>query len=877
MRSDQETVLQNAINALRAEPEAEQLQASARRVAGRLGLSTAMHSLVNVVENPIENCEDVQRALVAYRADGLANPRYLLIQAHLRECGVCHRYYNASTEAASVDWSTPGVTRAFNWSPRAFAWALAPTLALLAIFFFVYRAFWQVPPGVRAEVRSIDGSAYRISDAGDRQLAAGDKLLEGDRVRTGSGGHAVLQLADGSTVEVNERSLLGLGARGKNTTIALDNGAVIVQATHRTAGHLYVETPDCRVAVVGTVFSVNSGIKGSRVAVLEGSLHVTHAGTDTLMHAGEQVTTSENLSPEPVNEQIAWSHDRDKYLLLLAQFDTLQRRLDQIASPDLRYSSDLLQRVPADSLLYVSIPNLGEFLSEADTIFNDQLQKSPALQQWWNGGGKGDKTEDLNTLVNRLHQVSQYLGDEIVIVGLKHEKNPDFAIIADVKQGGLISFLRSQPPISASSPRLTVFNETSLAAASALPEEQSGGYALVREHEAVFSSSIAALKQINAQLNAGNSGFANSDFGKQIAAAYSRGAGMILAADLHQMLPSPSSHENEKSQEAMENSGIQDVRYLIAEHREKNGLPENHLDVQFAGARRGVASWLAAPAPIGSLDFVTPNASIAVAALSKDPAAIADDLMHMAVGDGTSAQDKWTDAEEKLHIDLRNDLAANLGGDFLLSLDGPVLPTPAWKSVIEVHDADRLEKTIESLIDTVQKEQASEAGSKRGRRIGISSRLDGAQRFYIVQDLKSGATVAQYTFDDGYMILAQDHAVLLQAIRAHTSGNSLARSTAFRALLPTDENADYSAVAYQNLSPVLTPLLSNFSGNLADAVRQMAADARPTAICAWGKDSTIEAASNSHLLGFDLLALQAMIHPDPARAGNNQAGASVRE
>ena len=585
------------------------------------------------------------------------------------------------------------------------------------------------------------------------------------------------------------------------------------------------------------------------------------------------MTTNDNLSPQPVTEQIAWSHDRDKYLLLLAQFDTLQHRLDQIPSPDLRYSSDLLQRVPSNSLLYVSIPNLGEFLSEANGILNDQLQKSPALQQWWNSGA-GRNTAELNTLVTMLHQTSQYLGDEIVIVGLKQPSHPDFAILADVKQGGLDTFLRNQAPLSASSPHLTVFTESSLAATPVSLEQETGGYALVREHEAVFSSSIAALKQVNAQLNAGKSGFATSDFGQQIGAAYQRGAGMILAADLQQMVPS--SARTSRDGVVMENSGIRDVRYLIAEHREKNGVPENHLDAQFNGTRQGVASWLAAPAPIGSLEFVTPNASVVVAALSKDPAAIADDVMRMAVGDGSSADDTWTDADAKLHIDLRNDLAANLGGDFLVSLDGPVLPIPAWKAVIEVHDAAMLEKTIENAVEAVQNQRATEKNGKVSRRIAISSTLEGSQRFYAVQDVNSGATVAQYTFADGYMILAQSHTVLLQSIRAHASGDSLARSSAFKALLPTDENANYSAVAYQNLSPVLTPLLSNFSGDVAAAVRQMAADARPTALCAWGKDSTIEAASNSHLLGFDLLALQALIHPDPARAGNKQAAASVR-
>ena len=85
------------------------------------------------------------------------------------------------------------------------------------------------------------------------------------------------------------------------------------------------------------------------------------------------------------------------------------------------------------------------------------------------------------------------------------------------------------------------------------------------------------------------------------------------------------------------------------------------------------------------------------------------------------------------------------------------------------------------------------------------------------------------------------------------------RSPSFRALLPKDENENYSAVAYQNLSPVLTPLLSQFSGESADAIRKLAADSRPTAICAWGKDNRIEVASDSRLFGFDFLTLGALL------------------
>jgi hypothetical protein len=141
-----------------------------------------------------------------------------------------------------------------------------------------------------------------------------------------------------------------------------------------------------------------------------------------------------------------------------------------------------------------------------------------------------------------------------------------------------------------------------------------------------------------------------------------------------------------------------------------------------------------------------------------------------------------------------------------------------------------------------------------------------------VRDLTSGNTFAEYAFADGFMIVAPNRALVMEALHAHTSGDSLARSAAFKALLPKDENENYSAIAYQNLSPELNPLLSRFSGSSADALRQIAADARPTVVCAWGKESRIEVASDSHLFGFDFLALEALINP-----GNNHTGTSVKE
>ena len=242
--------------------------------------------------------------------------------------------------------------------------------------------------------------------------------------------------------------------------------------------------------------------------------------------------------------------------------------------------------------------------------------------------------------------------------------------------------------------------------------------------------------------------------------------------------------------------------------------------------------------------------------------------MTMAQEKGSRDEGKWRDAESKLHISIREDLAASLGGDFLVALDGPVLPTPSWKVVVEVRDSQRLEQTLEQLAQDLHNQEQG----KNSRDIVIEPSQVGAQRFYALHDLKSGTVVAHYTFANGYMIMASSRALVLEALQTRASGNSLSHSQAFKALLPKDTNENYSAIAYQNLGPVLTPLLSQFKGKSADAIRELAADSRPTAICAWGRDSRIEAASDSRLFGFDFLTLGALLD-----SRNKMPGQSVRQ
>jgi hypothetical protein len=191
----------------------------------------------------------------------------------------------------------------------------------------------------------------------------------------------------------------------------------------------------------------------------------------------------------------------------------------------------------------------------------------------------------------------------------------------------------------------------------------------------------------------------------------------------------------------------------------------------------------------------------------------------------------------------------------VLALDGPVLPTPAWKMVVEVHDANALATSLEHLVSGLN-EEAQKHGHPG---VDLKTEEVGGQRYYTVLGRETKASPMYYTFAAGYMIMGPNRAVLMNALRTRVTGDSLANSGEFKALLPKDQNTNYSMIAYQNLGPILQPLLSQLSGEQVKIVQELAADSRPSVICAWGRQNQIEAATNSRLLGLDWLTAASLI------------------
>jgi hypothetical protein len=850
-RSKQNDPLDQAIFELRAEqPDAKTLSASAEHVWQKLQAGLGEDAATSALQ-PIRGCADIRALLPAFHQQELPEARALIVEHHLKECVSCRSYaHGRAVDAKSnVSWRMEPTSRGFQWSFSTLTFAAA-SLAVLVALVWVGRT-WYIdgPPGSRARIDSIAGVAYRVGPTGEHTLKMGDEISQGEFIRTAADSHATVRLFDGSKVEMNQRAELAVSADRRNTTIHLDQGSIIVQAAHRKTGHLYVSAPDCIVAVTGTVFSVNSGTKGSRVSVIEGEVHVKHSGLESILHSGDQVATTSSVGLVPVSQEIGWSNDLNHELALLAEFSTLREKLEAIPTPGPRYESKILPLLAPDTILYIGIPNLGDALQQANQIFQQQLSQSKVLQDWWNKSGNSNQHPTPEELIGQIQAISQYLGDEVVITveGVSSTNQHGPILLAEVKQPGLENYLQSHLAATLSSTQgksdLRVVDPQSL---SSLATGERGMIMLVRQNMLVVGGDAATIQQMSAQLDAGATQFAATDFGQRILNIYSQGTETLVAANVGQILNS--SHTQQHESNVLQNSGFNDIKYLIATRGQGSSPADNRITLEFNGQRRGMASWLAAPAPVGSLDYVSANAGAAVSFVGKQPALMLDDVFSTFGAADANFSKGLAQLNTELGLNIRDDLASALGGEMTIALDGPVLPTPSWKAVIEVNQSGALQLAIEKLVQAANREaQKSNQPGMTLNQAQVSGRT-----FYTIQSQSPGlATVTSeydYTFADGYMIVAPSRALLIAAIETHANGTSLARSASFRALLPSDNQANFSAMLYQNLSPILKPLASQLNSGQLAMLQQLAADAKPSVMCAYGESDRIEVASSGKLL-----------------------------
>jgi len=793
MRDD---IVEKALEAVRTqEPDPAAVDAALARVAPALRTAAPAAAAADEAPAVFRTCADLQALLPAFVAGSLSPARALLVEDHTRSCVPCRRALKNLREGAPSETSAAPAARRRPYG----AWALAASVVLaaaLGTFWFVSQRAAAVPI---ARVDVVDG--LLLLPAEGRPLAPGAELAGGQPVRTGRSGGAVLVLADGSRVELADRSQVSIARGAGGTTVSLARGRVIVQAAKQRTGHLFVRTDDSLVSVTGTVFAVAKGTKGTRVSVLEGEVHVDDGAGEKVLHGGDQTATQGIVARVSLEEEFSWSRDRVALLELAGEVARVQKQLAAVPAPwSGRTSTRLLDAMPDGTVLYAALPNISGTVADFYDALAPRLAANPVLASWWSEGpGAAERQAEVKKLLDTLRTWGSYLGDEVAVGIAKDASGHPGAPVAltTVVKAGFREFVEAEIARAGAGAKVRIVGSSAEAAEDTLN-------LWLRDDLLVAAPNAGALARLESALAAPGT-FRSGTFHARLAEAYRDGVDLLVGVDAKSLLARAASGADAESGAFLRMSGLADVEHLIVERRSAAGASSGRAALTFGAERRGMAAWIAPPGPMGALSFVSSSASGAVAFVTKEPSLLVGDLFAMLTDGQPDFPAKLAEAEAKLGFRLRDDLAAALGGDAALAVDGPLLPTPALKLVVEVYDPARLQATIVKLVSL------ADAEARKAGKPGVSLATETVSGL-TVHSLVAGAAPSrlQYAFVNGYLVVAPEKALLVRAAEAHATGDTLLTAPKLVSLLPKDGPLDFSMLAFQDVGGAL--------GALANAV-----------------------------------------------------------
>jgi hypothetical protein len=386
---------------------------------------------------------------------------------------------------------------------------------------------------------------------------------------------------------------------------------------------------------------------------------------------------------------------------------------------------------------------------------------------------------------------------------------------------------------------------------------------LVRPELVVLGENLAALRRFNARLEQNAQGFASTEFGRRLAQGYEGGATIVAGLD-GQTILKKEGPKDEKDRGLLERTGFSYMKYLVWDHKSINGQETSQFELSFTGPRRGVASWVAAPGPMGSLDFVSPKAAIAASILLKEPQIIYDEAADLATASNPNALASLAQMEQGLKLSLREDLFARLGGEITLELDTLPPQDPVWKVLLRTKDPRGLLATLKTFF------VASRVTPTELDEDGIT--------YYTLPIPGQKPREVCYAVVDEYLIVASSHAALAEAIRLHRSGESLAKSGMLAASLPPGNSGDVSALLYEDPRAMAALGLMNVSPELADSLLKSTAENHPAVVAVYGEETALREASHSSGVDFGgAMVVAAIAIPNllRARMAANEGGAAA--
>jgi ferric-dicitrate binding protein FerR (iron transport regulator)/pimeloyl-ACP methyl ester carboxylesterase len=772
-------------------------------------------------------CAEFRQDFRAYLGNELGGSRRMLVEDHLSRCPACR------ARIAEMKGERPIVAMPRRSSSRWVQWgALAAAAALLfAVLSLGRDAIDAVmaPGGPRATVVSADGGLYRLaslsaearSAKAEGPLEAGAAIGERESVRTGPGARAVLRLADGSLVDVNERTELFVTAAWSGQAIHLQRGDVIVKAAKQRRGRLRVLTRDSIASVKGTVFAVSAGMGGSVVSVVEGSVAVDQPGRNVVLSPGQQAASIPALASS-VAEAVSWSPEAEYYVELLGSLAKIERELANFPT-ELRTNSALLSYLPAGAVVYGTVPNPGVTIGRALALAEDQSAKNAAFSTWWNS----ESGRLLIQMADRLQAVNSLLGDEIVFcASLPGGGEPVPMVMARVQPGKRASLMTAVQGL--------------VAEAGDSPASYS-----VSDDLMVVSSTPSHLAWTLAHLGQG----AGSPFAAAIAERYRRGVGWLIAIDAPPLVTIAS----EDDAPPIELAGMMGMKYLFLEQRAPAGAEENEVTFAFQGARTGMGSWLADAGSGGAAEYLPADALVAGYVSTREPMQLFEEFTAQITRSEPDFEQNLATMDEKLGAGFIQNLTAALGTEAALAVTGLSVSGPTWVMAGLVNNPTVIDSSLQKLAEAFNAELGPD---EQGKRIVFGQEDAGGRTW---NTMKPGGLPLGivWTYDRGYMVAASDRGVAERAIATRNGGSPLVWSPEFLGQLPSSAGLHPSAFGWLNAKGALG-ILSALAPS--PALNELLAGRDPILVVFDGTPERIHAASRTRVTGLimDVMLLESL-------------------
>ena len=751
----------------------------------------------------VDGCAEFRPDFPAYVSGTLTGGRRVLLEDHVSRCSACR------TVLAEMKGERRVIAMPQRSSSRWRRWgALAAAAALVLSVLYSGRDtldVWMAPAGPRATVVSASGGLYRLTGGA---LETGAAIGEQDRIRTGPGAHAVLRLADGSTVDVNQRTELYVTAAWSGQAIHLQRGDVIVKAAKQRRGHLRVLTRDSIASVRGTVFGVSAGMGGSVVSVVEGSVAVNQPGREVLLSPGQQAASNPALTTT-VAQAVSWSPDAEQYLQLLGSLAKIERQIAPFSSP-LRTSSALLSYLPAGAVVYGAVPNLGGKLGEGLAAAEQQAFENAAFKAWWSSDGG----QELRRIVDRVRSVSSMLGDEVVFSFASAGPGEEVPVVMARVQAGQRAALTS-----------------ALDGLFADAGESSRPYS-VSDELMVVSDSPSHLAWATSHLGQG----AGSPFAAAIGDRYKRGAGWLIGVDAAPLIAMSAGDDAPP----IELAGMTGVKYLFLEQRSPAGAEENEVTVTFQDARKGMASWLADAGSGGAAEYLPADALLAGYVSMRQPAQLFQEFTALVSKQQPSFQGELSKVEDTLGAGFVGSLTAAIGTEVAFALQGFSASGPAWMMVGLANDPAVIDSSLSKVVNTINAELGA---GEQDKRCTIAQESAGGRTWttLTVGGFPFGVT---WTYDGGYLVAASDRATAERAIATRNGGSALVWSAAFQGQLPASAGIHPAAFAWLNTKGALGMVSALYP---SQAMNGVLAEQNPLLVVFDGKPDQIHVASRTRL------------------------------